>query len=540
MPFALSVAQPDGTTLEIGVDNGEVLFLLGANGTGKSSLMQRFYSQNHESAKRISAHRQTWLASNDLAMSPMERRNTERNIRNTDNNINARYREEYAQQRSSIALYDLVDAENVRARGIAGAVDEDNITLAKQLAQHDAPLKTINSLLRVSNIPIEIWVEANEQVRARKNAGEPYGIAELSDGERNALIIAATVLTANKGSIFLIDEPERHLHRSIISPLLTALFAERADCAFVVSTHDLLLPLDNPAARNLLVRSCQYQAQGVVSWDADLLPVEAPIDDRLKEDIIGARRRILYVEGNESSLDRPLYGLIFPDISVVPKESCRAVELAVRGIRGAQELHWLEAWGLVDGDSRSAEASEKLRQEVIFALPFHSVEALYYHPDVLKPVALRAAALTGGDGEKTFQDAIDAALTSLTANHVSHLSVRAAEKSVRERIFASLPTRQDIEGGISININVDVSATFSAEEARLRDAIAERDFVKILSLYPVRETAMLGILATKLGFRGRSDYEKAVRKLLVDDASALTSVRGLLDDLPETINATGV
>ncbi|MEC9016331.1 MAG: hypothetical protein VYC29_00250, partial [Pseudomonadota bacterium] len=162
------------------------------------------------------------------------------------------------------------------------------------------------------------------------------------------------------------------------------------------------------------------------------------------------------------------------------------------------------------------------------------------HPDVLKPVALRAAALTGGDGEKTFQDAIDAALTSLTANHVSHLSVRAAEKSVRERIFASLPTRQDIEGGISININVDVSATFSAEEARLRDAIAERDFVKILSLYPVRETAMLGILATKLGFRGRSDYEKAVRKLLVDDASALTSVRGLLDDLPETINATGV
>tara|TARA_Y100000815_G_scaffold113189_2_gene102064 strand:- start:3176 stop:4588 length:1413 start_codon:yes stop_codon:yes gene_type:complete len=470
----------------------------------------------------------------------MERRNTERNIRNTDNNINARYREEYAQQRSSIALYDLVDAENVRARGIAGAVDEDNITLAKQLAQHDAPLKTINSLLRVSNIPIEIWVEANEQVRARKNAGEPYGIAELSDGERNALIIAATVLTANKGSIFLIDEPERHLHRSIISPLLTALFAERADCAFVVSTHDLLLPLDNPAARNLLVRSCQYQAQGVVSWDADLLPVEAPIDDRLKEDIIGARRRILYVEGNESSLDRPLYGLIFPDISVVPKESCRAVELAVRGIRGAQELHWLEAWGLVDGDSRSAEASEKLRQEGIFALPFHSVEALYYHPDVLKPVALRAAALTGGDGEKTFQDAIDAALTSLTANHVSHLSVRAAEKSVRERIFASLPTRQDIEGGISININVDVSATFSAEEARLRDAIAERDFVKILSLYPVRETAMLGILATKLGFRGRSDYEKAVRKLLVDDASALTSVRGLLDDLPETINATGV
>ncbi|WP_442947933.1 AAA family ATPase [Nostoc sp.] len=52
------------------------------------------------------------------------------------------------------------------------------------------------------------------QVVASKCGGTPYSIAELSDGERNALLIAANVLTVKNGTLVLIDEPERHLHRS--------------------------------------------------------------------------------------------------------------------------------------------------------------------------------------------------------------------------------------------------------------------------------------------------------------------------------------
>lgn len=100
------------------------------------------------------------------------------------------------------------------------------------------PIKIINELLKLSALPIEISVQQNEQLFASKLGGPPYSIAELSDGERNAPLIAAEVLTAQAGILFLIDEPERHLHRSIISPLLTLLFERRTDCAFVISTHD--------------------------------------------------------------------------------------------------------------------------------------------------------------------------------------------------------------------------------------------------------------------------------------------------------------
>ncbi len=56
---------------------------------------------------------------------------------------------------------------------------------------------------------------------ASKSGGPHYSVAKLSDGERNALLIAATVLSVTPETLLLIDEPERHLHRSIISPPLT-------------------------------------------------------------------------------------------------------------------------------------------------------------------------------------------------------------------------------------------------------------------------------------------------------------------------------
>jgi len=73
--------------------------------------------------------------------------------------------------------------------------------------------------------------------------------------------------------------------------------------------------------------------------DADLVSSEAEIADDLKKDILGARRKILFIEGTESSLDKPLCSLIFPKVSIIAKSSCRDVEHAVAGIRDAAELH---------------------------------------------------------------------------------------------------------------------------------------------------------------------------------------------------------
>lgn len=249
-----------------------------------------------------------------------------------------------------MTIFELIDAQNVRARAIANAVDSKEIAVAIQLSETEAPLKVINELLSVSNIPIRIDVQQDERIVATKLGGEPYSVAELSDGERNALLIAGDVFTAKVGSLLIIDEPERHLHRSIISPLLSLLFDRRSDCAFIVSTHDLDLPLDYPQSRVLMVRSCVYQGSTPVHWDCDLAMSGLDVDEELKKDIFGSRRKLLFVEGQATSLDRPLYSIIFPQVSVNSRGSCKEVENAVRGVAGAQELTWIHAVGLVDND----------------------------------------------------------------------------------------------------------------------------------------------------------------------------------------------
>ena len=135
----------------------------------------------------------------------------------------------------------------------ADLVRDGDISAAQDQVKSPSPIQTVNELLRLSNLPIEIIVEQRQKVVASRSGSAPYSVAELSDGERNAFLIAADVLTAEAGTLLLIDEPERHLHRSIISPLLSLLFKKRKDCAFVVSTHEVMLPIDNPAARIFLV-----------------------------------------------------------------------------------------------------------------------------------------------------------------------------------------------------------------------------------------------------------------------------------------------
>src|SRR5690606_25229302 len=166
----------------------------------------------------------------------------------------------------------------------------------------------------------------------------------------------------------------------------------------------------NPGAQTLLVRTCKYEGSRPIAWRADLLAPNAPIDDALKRDILGARHKIIIVEGTGSSLDAPLYSLLFPQVSIIPKSSCRDVEHAVRGLREAEGMHWVSAWGIVDNDQRPAEEVARLREHRVFALSHFSVESLYFHPQVLKVVAQRKAAMTGGNPQPLLDDAINAAL----------------------------------------------------------------------------------------------------------------------------------
>jgi hypothetical protein len=300
----------------------------------------------------------------------------------------------------------------------------------------------------------------------------------------------------------------------------------------------VMLPVDNADARTLLIRDCTYNGSSVTTWDADLVSVGSAIDDELKRDILGARRTILFVEGNEQSLDRPLYSLVFPDVSVIAKGSCRDVARAVLSIRDADPFHWLRAFGLVDNDRRPQIEIDRLKEGGVHALATFSVEGIYYDPEIQGRVARKHAGTTGGDFAKCIVEAKAAALSALSP-HVRRLSERAAERRIREEFFAHIPSKDQISTTAPMNVLIDIPKIVGEEHARLQAALSARDLVIILSRYPVRETPALDVIARKLGFQNRTQYEGAVRKLLIDDIDAITFVRSLFGTLPSDITGGG-
>ena len=223
----------------------------------------------------------------------------------------------------------------------------------------------LNDLLALGTLLIDLEKSNDEEILAKhRRSKASYSIAQMSDGERNAAIIGATVLTVDPGTVLLIDEPERHLHRSIIVPFLAALFAKREDCTFIISTHELALPAANPAAGVLMVRSCEWKGNRVEGWDIDLLGPNAQLPEDLRLAILGSRRKVLFFEGTGTSLDLPIYNALFPDISVVAVGTSTDVQRAVEGMRGSQNLHHVEAYGLIDRDGHSQEKVKSLLRRI--------------------------------------------------------------------------------------------------------------------------------------------------------------------------------
>ena len=132
---------PTGTDepLVVPMHAGEVLFILGANGTGKSSLIHHLYRTHLSFAIRISAHRQTWLESSVVAMTARQKQQQESNMRQGDTQTDSRWRDNYHSIRPNMAIFNLVDAENSMAREIADAVRVRDCDRARAIAEEDSP-----------------------------------------------------------------------------------------------------------------------------------------------------------------------------------------------------------------------------------------------------------------------------------------------------------------------------------------------------------------------------------------------------------------
>ena len=523
-----SIPQPSGDPLAIELEASEQIFVVGPNGSGKSALLQHLAaSSGGGEIRRIFAHRQTWLNSGSLTLTPDSRRQFERDRLSYETAQDSLWRDHTGAQTHAAVLFDLVAAENRRARSIAGYVENGKIKCAEKAANAASPFTRLNNLLALGTLRVSLHNADDVEIVARKGSGSTFGIERMSDGERNAVIMAATVLTVDPGTTLLIDEPERHLHRAIIAPFLSALFDQRQDCAFVVSTHELFLPVENPSARVLMTRSCTWAGDTPQAWDVEILAQPAELPEKLRLAVLGARSRVLFVEGSSTSLDLPLYDNLFPELSVSPCGNCVEVERAVRGLRATEDRHHVEAYGIVDRDDLDDAAVDKLAEAGIFALAVRSVESLYYCSDAMQAVARHQADSMGLDAANLAGSAKRDALAALAPEEViQRMAARRCERRMRDTILSQLPDWKTIRSATGPTIDLHVPSAFADEVTQFRRLLAGEDFDALVARYPLRETGAFGAITKALKCASIRDYEQmVVVRAAKDDAlaTALTS-----------------
>ncbi|MDM3017165.1 MULTISPECIES: AAA family ATPase [Citrobacter] len=524
--------------ITVDIDNGDVVFLIGSNGSGKSSLVNHFHRQlpdNH--VKIISAHRQNWFNDSVIDMTGSEIENINQNNRHYRTLVDSRWKLYQGESTNRMVVAKLKRHINRRAREIESAYDRNTLN-DPEFKAPESPLVVINSLIEKSNMDISIHVDKDDNfiVKNRSyNDDVTYSIAELSDGEKNALLIAADVLTSSPGTLIIMDEPERHLHRAITLPLLSELVSLRSDCSFLISTHEILFPSFFINSKVILVRSCEYVSKDPSSWTLDILDGSDDIPEEIKESIFGSRRKVLFVEGDQNSLDLSIYSSLFHDFSVIPKGSCKDVEASVVGIASNRSLQWVEAYGLVDNDNKTQGEISSLLSRRVYTLDVHSVESIYYHPEVIRIVISAYADYLGIENKNEVFDSINEEIIKVMNSNKDRLCSRSIEKIVRSKVFSNIPTQAHINSNEDFHFHLNINEIRLAEVDIFDTAIQNNDVVTLMTRYPIRETGLLNTIAKKLGFPDRKRYELNVRNIIRTHSSAQSLLKSLLGGLYEAI-----
>lgn len=525
--------QTQAEPVHVAVRAGSPIFILGRNGTGKSALVNRLAGQWSGNVVYMPGSRPSYFDHESLSMTPASRRDFTNNIKHYDSQPDTRWKSMLGTTRNEKAIHDLQAAETQYKLDAANQikVEGSSSSAIARLQADNSPLDIVNSLLAQANLGVQLEV-AGAELRAMQ-AGSLYSYARMSDGERSALVFAAEVVAARPGMVFLIDEPELHLHPSIVVALVKALILERPDCGFVVCTHQLELPVAVKGSEIVLVRGSVWQGEKIGSWDVDVIHDSEQIPEWLWVDVIGARRKILFIEGNDkTSLDQPLYSLLFPTVSVRPRASCKDVMKAVEGLRAVENVHRAQAFGLIDHDGMSAEQMRKFEDDGIYPLPIFAVESLIYSPEAQGAVAAQQAETLGIDAQTMLNDARDAAIESIKGQgKKEHLASRLAERKMRDQILSAIPTRQQLMEQTEGDLNVAVKSPYPGELARITNLVVACDMHGIVSRYPVRESGILDCIAKGLRFNSRADFERAVLRRVGVDAKLRDALKQKLGNL---------
>lgn len=205
-----------------------------------------------------------------------------------------------------------------------------------------------------------------------------YSLSEGSDGEKSVVQILCFTFLCPSHSFLFVDEPENHFNTALLNDLFNLLERERPDITFIYCTHNIDFIESRQSFDFLFLKSFDGK-----NWDIepknnyDDIPLDIIIG------IIGTKKSILYIEGDNSSFDYRFYSTLFPNFKVIPVESCTKVIEMCKSTKN-NNLFNRNAYGIIDNDYREKEEINKYsRGYQVYTLKYNEIENLILSPDIL-------------------------------------------------------------------------------------------------------------------------------------------------------------
>ncbi|WP_301099204.1 AAA family ATPase [Otariodibacter sp.] len=362
---------------ELIISSGETTIIIGANGSGKTRLAVYIEELLGDKAHRIAAHRALTLKSD---IQKITEDKAKKALKYGDNWCDdPRYRIGYRwHDAPNVALLDDFDkllqylfaeqtniAIDVYQSNISGEpidLKKSKLYQLKEAWEVLLPHRVLN--ITGDNIYVSTLIQGSQR----------YLASDMSDGERAIFYILGQVLSANENSILIFDEPELHIHKSIISNLWDKVEELRPDCAFIMITHDIEFA-STRSAKKYIIRNYYPDP----AWNITAMP-DSKFDEQTITLILGSRKPILFVEGENNSLDIEIYRHCYPEWTIISKGSCKDVIQAVSSLEKLNEdmpLLNLKCAGIVDRDTREQSEIEHLNSLNIQVLPVSEIENIF-------------------------------------------------------------------------------------------------------------------------------------------------------------------
>ena len=530
MPFNFSIPSQEGQTV-ISVEAGSSVVFVGANGGGKTRLAVQIEGVADLSVHRISAHRA-------LALNPSVAKISERAAL-------AGLRTGHPDETSGVVNRNGSRWQNKMAVSLLN--DFDFLVQALFADQANRSLET-HKKVRVGNRSpadptkferlVEIWkrllphrqleISGDDIHVVIPGSKTPYKASEMSDGERAIFYMIGQVLAAAENSLLIFDEPELHVHRSIMAKLWDELEATRQDCAFVFITHDLEFAASRVAQRFVI---SNYDP--APCWTIEAVPETTGFSEELTTLILGSRRPILFVEGDKNSLDLAIYRCCFPDWTVIPRGSCEEVIHSVVTMRRNRELTRVTCSGIVDADDHQSDDITYLGELGVAILAVSEIENVFLLPTVSRAIAESE----GYEGE-----ALQTRLNELKAAIFETLKSTAAIDAVvirycRRRIDRILKKIDFSESGNIAEITaeyerqttaIDIADIAQRAADRIKEALLDNDLPKLLANYDNK--AMMALAAKHLKNSRSVHFESWLTRTLLNNKvpALVTAIRAIL------------